>query len=99
MSALYWPDLDCTAESRTIAHVSVVHEHHATERAACEAFIRYAHTRLAQAEAGDRYRCIRGPRGLLRGVEHNGMRLRDVDRHGNEIWVPLHETTVLVDRE
>lgn len=68
MTALYWPDLDCTAESRAIAHRDTVHDHHATERAACEAWLAWMAISEARWYAGDRYRCIRGPGGIMRGV-------------------------------
>lgn len=68
MTALYWPDLDCTPESRLIADPRTVHDHHATERPACEAFLAWMAIAEERWHAGDRYRCIRGPGGLVRGV-------------------------------
>lgn len=71
MSALYWPDLDCDALSRSIEHEATVHEHFGNELAACEAFLGYrgatpAH--LGVPPLPMRFRCIRGPGGLVRGV-------------------------------
>lgn len=74
MTALYWPDLDCTPGSRAIAHADTVHDHHATERAACLDFLEYIGTCTEQLRTMGRtdpalhYRCIRGPGGLVRGV-------------------------------
>lgn len=71
MSALYWPDLDCNELSRSIEHEATVHEHFTSERAACVAFLAYraATPREAGIPPLDmRFRCIRGPRGLVRGV-------------------------------
>jgi hypothetical protein len=74
VSALYWQDLDCTAESRAIECDRVIHRHHATERDACLDFLAYIETCNAQLQERGRtdpalhYRCIRGPGGILRGV-------------------------------
>lgn len=74
VTALYWPDFDCTPESRAIEHGTVVHRHHTTERAACLDWLDYIGTCTAQLQERGRtdptlhYRCIRGPGGLVRGV-------------------------------
>lgn len=39
MTALYWQDFDCTAASRAIEHESTVHQHVASDREACMAFL------------------------------------------------------------
>lgn len=74
MTAPYWPDLDCTSASRAIAHPLTVHEHFADEQAACRALLAYLGTCTEQlhdrgeTDADMKYRCIRGPGGLVRGV-------------------------------
>lgn len=81
MSALYWTEHDCTAESRVIEHETTVHHHHANERAACLDYLGYqprshcgssggcAAPDACEWHHGSRYWCIRGPGGLLRGVK------------------------------
>lgn len=71
MSALYWPDLDCDELSRSIEHEATVHQHFASEQAACLAFLAYREVTPAWKGVPPidlRFRCIRGPRGLVRGV-------------------------------
>lgn len=68
MSAVYWPDFDCTPASRRIEHADVIHEHHDTDAAACLAFLAFMAISLDEYRQGRRYRCIRGPGGLVRGV-------------------------------
>lgn len=68
VSALYWPDFDCTPDSRRIAHTSTVHAHHDDELSACLAFLRLASEYSVLHERGERYHCVRGPGGLVRGV-------------------------------
>lgn len=68
MSALYWSDFDCTSESRKIEYPSTVHAHHADERQACLAFLQLADEYSVLHERGERYHCVRGPGGLVRGV-------------------------------
>lgn len=72
MSALYWPpELDCNALSRQIEHEATVHEHFTNEHRACLAFLGYRQATPLHAGMPPidmRFRCIRGPRGLVRGV-------------------------------
>jgi hypothetical protein len=81
MSALYWPDFDCTPETRRIAHPATVHVHCKTEREACLAFIDLFGEWIdgvdgfgiyekwsARYDSDHRYACVRGPGGLVRGV-------------------------------
>lgn len=69
MSALYWADFDCTDESRRMQHASTVHVHTNDEQAACRAFLGLVDEWPTFRDAGAaRYRCVRGPRGLVRGV-------------------------------
>lgn len=70
MSALYWADFDCTETSRQIAHPSTVHVHTGDEQAACRAFLKVEAEwpDLTDEQRGGRYRCVRGPGGLVRGV-------------------------------
>lgn len=81
MSALYWPDLDCTPESREIAHPDTVHQHFERELQACHAFIdwRVANPVGTMPPPGQRYQCIRGPRGIVRGV---------IGDDGQRMWPP-----------
>lgn len=76
MSALYWPDLDCAP---AIAHEDTVHQHFERELPACHAFIawRLANPLGTMPPPGQRYQCIRGPRGLVRGIiGDDGRRMR-----------------------
>ena len=78
MSALYWPpELDCNDLSRSIEHEATVHQHFSREREACLAFIGYREaTPLGAMPPIDlRFRCIRGPRGIVRGVIGDGERI------------------------
>lgn len=68
MTALYYADLDCTPASRAIAHPDTVHKHFTSEREACLEFIDHLGKSFDRWDAGDRYRCIRGPGGIVRGV-------------------------------
>jgi hypothetical protein len=69
MTALYWPpEYDCTEASRRLAMPSTVHVHTDDEQAACRALLTLAAEYPQRHEAGQRYHCIRGPHGLLRGV-------------------------------
>ena len=67
MRALYWLDLDCQLD---ISHSETVHQHFDREEDACRAFIswRIAYPAGTMPPPGKRYRCIRGPKGLVRGV-------------------------------
>jgi hypothetical protein len=94
VTALYYPDTDCTWTSRAIEHLSTVHDHHDTERAVVAAYRAWLAVSGDQWEQGNRYRCIRGPGGLVRGVVHGGMRLYAV-RDGHEIWVPIQTRHLL----
>lgn len=66
MRPLYWPNTACTSATRAIEHESMLHEHHVTDRAAAEAFMRVLHM---PPHERPRYLCITGPGGLVRGVE------------------------------
>jgi hypothetical protein len=77
VSALYWPDLDCTPASRAIEHELTVHQHFADEHAACLAFLGYRAATPGYPPPNLRYRCIRGPRGIVRGV---------IGDDGNRLW-------------
>lgn len=70
MTALYWPrdEFDCTDASRRLAHPSTVHIHVDTEAAAIAALLELQAEYPKRFEAGTRYHCIRGPRGLLKGI-------------------------------
>jgi hypothetical protein len=70
VTALYWPldEYDCTPATRAIEHPSTVHLHFTSETKACAAFVELRHNFTTLYDRGDRYHCIRGPRGLLRGV-------------------------------
>ena len=75
MTAVYWDrdEYDCTAASRAIMHVDAIHVHVDTDRAACLALLAYRREyehalRLAGQPPDPRYRCIRGPGGLIRSV-------------------------------
>lgn len=68
MTALYWQDFDCTSETRAIEHESTIHQHYTSERQACEAFVRFIAISVNEWLADRRYYCIRGPGGLIRGV-------------------------------
>jgi hypothetical protein len=69
MSALYWADFDCTEESRAIQHPSTVHVHTNDEQEACRAYLNVEFEWPAYRDGGvARYRCVRGPKGLVRGV-------------------------------
>ena len=74
MSALYWDDFDCTPASRAIEHPSTVHLHFDNEQDACRALLKLARDywpepgKASLYEAGERYHCVCGPGGLVRGV-------------------------------
>lgn len=69
MTALYWEDFDCTPGSRGIEHGSTVHMHFDDERTACLQFIQFIGISVVEWVAERRYYCIRGPRGLVRGIK------------------------------
>ena len=69
MTALYWLDFDCTAESRLIEHIDTIHVHCRTEAEACTEYVRLLACSHADWYAGRRYICLRGPGGLVRGVK------------------------------
>lgn len=94
MTALYYPDFDCTPASRAIEHASTVHDHHATERAAIQAYRAWLAISCEQTARGERYCCIRGPGGIVRGIVDDGRRLYAVN-NGMEIWVPRRATHLL----
>jgi len=84
MSALYWPDFDCTSDSRRIEHSSMEHFHCVTDREAALTFLNVLGLWIDKGEyqnygtrhgAGLRYACIRGPGGLVRGVMDKGRRI------------------------
>jgi hypothetical protein len=69
MSALYWPDFDCTPASRRMQRSDTVHVHTTDEQVACRAFLGLVDEWPAFRDSGtERYRCVRGPGGLVRGV-------------------------------
>lgn len=68
MTTLYWPDFDCTAASRAIEHESTVHEHYDSHQAAARGWLADQEVAVADWHAGRRYKCIRGPGGIVRGV-------------------------------
>ena len=88
MSALYWPDFDCTASSRGIEHSSTEPYHCSTDREAALTFLDVLGFWIPQQDGfgtfekygarhgvGLRYACIRGPGGLVRGVMDKGRRI------------------------
>ncbi len=66
MRPLYWPDTTCETAARAIEHEATVHEHHASDREAAEAFLRALQAPVAARPA---CLCITGTGGLVRGVE------------------------------
>lgn len=54
MTALYWPDFDCTEETRRMQRQDTVHLHARTEDEACRAYLSIAPWPLRFAR-GDRY--------------------------------------------
>lgn len=69
MKLLYWPDFDCTEETRRIAVPDTVHVHGTNEEELARKFIEFTERHAQLHAAGMRYHCFRGPGGLIRGVE------------------------------
>jgi hypothetical protein len=73
-SLIYYEDHDCTVESRAIAHKDMIHQHFDHEHDALVAFVSYMRScweqlrRLGHTSLNMKYRCIRGPGGVVRGV-------------------------------
>jgi hypothetical protein len=68
VSCLYWPDFDCTPETRAIEATDTVHVHDNNEHRLALAFDAFDRAWTSGAHAGGRYHCFRGPGGLVRGV-------------------------------
>lgn len=70
MTAIYWPpdEYDCTSASRATEHPSTKHLHFDDELEACAALVDLDRNFPQLYERGERYHCVRGPGGLLRGV-------------------------------
>lgn len=68
MKAIYWSELNCTHQTRKIEHVNTIHEHFDDEQDACRAFLSFMAISEDEWLAGRRYRCIRGPGGIVRSV-------------------------------
>lgn len=68
MKILYWEGFDCTEESRYISHPSTIHFHSDNEQELYEAFIKNEQEWAYYRDNGiARYRCVKGPGGLVRG--------------------------------